>query len=94
MIIPESRDELEQLMAKLPAFAHLCVRKYGKSLIIYSGSGEDEQKHARLMHLGRDQWGLSFQCHTGRWENTPFTGTLTQQWATLHSDFPFYLDHH
>jgi len=94
MTIQESQDELEQLIGEHDALAHLCVKKHGKSLIVFSGVGADEQKHARLTQFGSDQWGLSFQLHTGRWEKTPFTGSLSELWETLHTDFPFHLDHH
>ena len=36
----------------------------------------DEQPVVRLEPLSRDQYGLSFHRHTGRWEPTPFTGDV------------------
>ena len=36
----------------------------------------DEEPIVRLDPLARDQYGLSFHRHTGRWEPTPFTGDV------------------
>jgi hypothetical protein len=36
----------------------------------------DEEPIVRLEPLSRDQYGLSFHRHTGRWEPTPFTGDV------------------
>ncbi len=57
---------------------HLHVTKRGKALTVHSGPEDDPDPEARLTHLGRDQWRLDFRHHTGRWEQTPFTGTLEE----------------
>lgn len=94
MDISRTRDELAETLAGRKGLEHLRVKKYGATLIIYSGPGDDEQKHARLTHIGGTTWGLSFPLHTGRWEKTPFTGTISEQLDTLTTNFPFYLEHH
>ena len=93
MDIEVAREELEQLIAEHGTLAHLGVKKYGKSLIIRSDTSQGEQKHARLTHLGGAQWGLSFPLHLGRWERSPFAGSLPELWETLTTNFPFYLEH-
>lgn len=94
MDIEDARDELAEQVAKRPSFAHLRVRKYGSSLILHSGTGSDEQKHARLTHQSGQTWGLSFAHHSGRWERTPFTGSPSELLDTLVADFAFLLEHH
>lgn len=32
----------------------------------------------RLTHMGGARYGLSVRRHTGRWEKTPFSGTLSE----------------
>lgn len=88
----DARKQLEQLIASNSEFSHLQVKKYGKSLVIHSGSGPDEQKHARFTNFTSTEWGVSLPHHNGRWEQTPFTGTLPELWDTLITNFPFYLE--
>lgn len=83
-------EALEALLARHRALGHLCVKKRGNSLTIVSG--DPPHNHARITALGRDIWGLSLPRHTGRWERTPFVGTMEQVIDTLTTDFRFYLD--
>lgn len=70
---------------------HLRVKKYGDSLVLCSGKGPNEQKHARLTSLSADAWGLSLPRNTGRWERTPYVGTMDEILNTLLNDLGFYL---
>jgi hypothetical protein len=94
MDMHDARDELAKALTNQDGLDHLQVKKYGSSLILHSGTGRDDQKHARLTHLSGAQWGLSFPLHTGRWDKTPFTGTLAELLDLLVTDFPFFLEHH
>jgi hypothetical protein len=91
---PEDAEELEELLARHEELGRLRVKKRGDSLTIYSGEPADAHLHARLTHLARGQWGLSLPRHTGRWERTPFVGTMDQLVASLTSDRGFYLADH
>ncbi len=51
---------------------HLSVTKRGKSLTILTGS----DPVVRLTHLESGSWQLDFRHHSGRWDQTPFTGDL------------------
>jgi len=92
MDVEDARDALAKLLAARPGLAHLRVSKRGSSLTVNSGTGPSEQKHARLTHLTGSTWGLSFPHHTGRWERTPFTGSLAELLDTMVDDFPFLLE--
>ena len=89
---PEDAEELEELLARHQQLSHLRVKKRGDSLTISSGDASDSHPHARLTHLGRGHWGLSLPRHTGRWERTPFMGTMDEVVATLISDLGFHLE--
>jgi hypothetical protein len=89
---PEDAEELEEQLHKYDGLKHLRVKKWGESMVIWSGGTADPQKHAKLAHLGRDIWNLSFPKHTGRWEKTPFTGRSQELVEMLVSNFSFYLE--
>ena len=94
MDIEQERDHLSDLVGADEQWTHLQVKKWGKSLVLYSGEGEDEQKHARLTHLKGATWGLSLAHHTGRWDRAPFTGSLEELWQMLVNDFAPFLEHY
>jgi len=73
---------------------HLNIRKRGKSLTLCSGPDDNIQQHARLINRGPDFWQLSFPNHTGRWEPTPFIGSMDDLVDTLVNDFGFHLEHY
>jgi hypothetical protein len=89
---PEDAEELEEFLARHEQFGHLQVKKCGDSLTIYSSEASDLHLHARFTHLGRGQWGLSLPLHTGRWERTPFMGTMEELVATMITDLGVYLE--
>lgn len=88
----EDAKALEQMLTEHDGLGHLRVKKRGDSLTIHSGEVSDPHAHARLTHLGGQQWGLSLPRHTGRWERTPFVGTMSEVIDTLTDDFSFYLE--
>jgi hypothetical protein len=80
------KKELFALLASNPATEGMVVQVRGSSFILgrqdpdpngpYSSPEPDER--LRLTDLGRSRFSLSVRRHTGRWEKTPFTGTLPQ----------------
>jgi hypothetical protein len=55
---------------------HLHVTKRGKALAIASGTEDDPEPEARLTLLAAGTWRLDLRHHTGRWDQTPFTGAM------------------
>ena len=55
---------------------HLHVTKRGKALTIASGPTADPDPEARLTLLASGSWRLDLRHHAGRWDQTPFTGSL------------------
>ena len=94
MILKAAQNQLKEFIVSAEQ-PHLLVKKYGSSLIIYSLDVQKHvQKHARMTHLGVDQWGLSFPRYTGRWEKTPFQGSILELWEIILKNFPFLLIQH
>jgi len=84
-------SEAEPLAAAIHAlgnYSHVTVEPQRGLLCVLV----DEEPVARLTPLGRDQYGLSFHQHTGRWEPTPFTGDLAHLAGVLVTEFGAYLE--
>jgi hypothetical protein len=84
---------LEKSLEGQKRFKHLRVKKRGQSLTIFSGEAGDPWFHARLQRRTAtgDVWQLSFPNYKGRWQRTPFVGSLAQLTALLVRDFAFHL---
>lgn len=82
-----TQTEASRLLRLLEAdqtTAGLYVRIYGKHLIMgreepWGPGGEIEKDdRVRLTRLNASNYGLSVRRHTGRWERTPFAGTMEE----------------
>ena len=77
-----ARQQLEKMLAGNPLTEGLYVRAWGDHLILgrheaFGPEGEMEaDDRLRLTARTASSWGLSVRRHTGRWEKTPFTGSL------------------
>lgn len=77
-----ARSSLRKLLEAHDLTAGMYVRAHGKNLIV----GREEQvgsegaiqrdDRVRLTRLSASKYGLSVKRHTGRWERTPFAGTM------------------
>lgn len=79
----QARQSLEALIEADRTTAGLRVRVHGETLIaardIETDSGEMvRDDRVRLTRLATNRWGLSVMRHTGRWQQTPFTGSLDE----------------
>jgi hypothetical protein len=84
--------ECASLLAKQPGLEHINIKKHGDSLIFFSGEGGQRTNHARLTSLGGRVGGLSLAMFGGRWERTPFVGTLAELTVVLVENFAGYLE--
>ena len=79
-----TRARLEELLSGHPLTEGMYVRTWGDHLIIgrqepFGPNGEMEaDDRLRLTARNASSFGLSVRRHTGRWEKTPFTGTLDE----------------
>jgi len=74
---------LERLLEGDRLTAGMRVRARGDDLIVGrrdaaadETAGPDDR--VRLTRLSASAWGLSVKRHTGRWERTPFTGSMEE----------------
>ena len=89
-VAPQEAEALKALLAREPGLEHLYVKKHGHSLKICAG--DPPWPLARITALDRNLWGLSLPLHNGRWERTPFVGTMEELVHTLTIDLRVYLD--
>jgi hypothetical protein len=89
---PEMRiaeSKLTGLLAAHEQTADLYVRVHGDHLILgrrepVGADGElENDDRVRLTRLSASMYGLSVRRHTGRWERTPFSGTLEEMVDTI-----------
>lgn len=79
-----AESKLKGLLEAHEPTAGLYVRVHGDNLILGrreptgpNGPLEDDDR-VRLTRLSTSTFGLSVKRHTGRWERTPFSGTLEE----------------
>ena len=79
-----AESKLKGLLEAHEPTAGLYVRVRGENLILGrrepigpNGPLEDDDR-VRLTRLSTSTYGLSVKRHTGRWERTPFSGTLEE----------------
>jgi len=79
-----AETKLKGLLEVHPPTAGMYVRVHGDHLVLgrqepIGPSGEMKNNdRVRLTQLTGATYGLSVKRHTGRWERTPFTGTLDE----------------
>ena len=80
-----AHSQLEKLLEAQERTSGMVVRIHGTHLIIGRREplvgpdgklGDDDR--VRLTRLNASSYGLSVKRHTGRWERTPFSGTIKE----------------
>ena len=71
---------------------HMCVRRRGARLTASSVDDGETVKHARFTALPRQQWALELADHRGRWEPTPFAGSLQELVDAIVDQFPWVFE--
>lgn len=88
-ILSQAAEQLQASVHAMGDYAHVTIRAERGHLVVYI---DDDELVARLTPLGDGQYGLSFRAHTGRWEQTPFTGELSKIATTMVDTLGPYLD--
>ena len=83
-----AQAHLVELLEEHELTAGMCVRMYGDHLIVgreVAGQGEPSghDDRVRFTRITKRMYGLSVKRHTGRWERTPFSGTLGEMVETV-----------
>ena len=84
-----ARAKLQELLDQHKLTERMYVRVHGDHLI--AGREEpagpnsqlEREDRVRFTQLGASTYGLSVKRHTGRWERTPFSGTMKQMVDTV-----------
>src|SRR3989304_5150634 len=89
MAMQVAESKLRELLDAHDRIAGMYVRVHGDHLILgrrepIGPNGEMEKDdRVRLTRLSADTYGLSVKRHTGRWERTPFSGSLEEMVDTI-----------
>lgn len=89
--VEEGMRRLEQQVRAEAALGHLHLRRRGATITLYSESPEGAVDHARLTFLSHEVWGLSLPRYNGRWEKTPFVGSIDDVFGMLAGALGFHL---
>ncbi len=87
----QARQRLSQLLEQHPATSGMSIRVRGDHLILgrrdttAPRSKPEDDDRVRLTRLSARTYGLSVKRHTGRWERTPFAGSLDEMVNSIHS---------
>ncbi len=87
-VMTRAHDELQTLVEESAVTTGMSVRTRGQILTLgRAETGPDGgaiiDDRVRLTRLGGCTWGLSVKRHTGRWERTPFLGTMAEMHETI-----------
>ena len=84
-----AESKLRRLLDAHERTAGLYVRVHGDHLILgrrepmgHNGEMENDDR-VRLTRLSASAYGLSVKRHTGRWERTPFSGSIEEMVDTI-----------
>lgn len=84
-------DKILQLL-KEQGINHLHIQARGDHLMLYSQEDEEEKiNRVRFARLSVNKYQLSIANHRGRWEKTPFTGTIPELVELLIEQLSFVL---
>ncbi len=89
-----ARVALQLLLQVSEPTRGMYIRIYGKHLILgreepWGPNGElEKDDRVRLTRLNSSNYGLSVKRHTGRWEKTPFMGTMKEMVEVIQNLMP------
>ena len=83
-------EKILQLL-KEQGITHLYIQARGNHLILYTLEDEEKINRVRFTRLSVNKYQLSMANHKGRWEKTPFTGTIPELVEMLIEQFSFVL---
>lgn len=87
----QAKTQLIEMLEQSEITAGMYVRVYGDHLIagrkepLGEGGELEDDDRVRFTRLSGRTYGLSVKRHTGRWEQTPFTGSMKDIVQTVHA---------
>ena len=87
-VMTRAHNELQRLVEESALTTGMSVRVRGQNLTLgRTETGPDGDAiiddRVRPTRLGGCTWGLSVKRHTGRWERTPFSGSMAEMHETI-----------
>jgi hypothetical protein len=79
------RFQLLDLIEQHDVTAGMYVRVHGDQLILGRDADGEFDDRVKLTKLGPKSYGVSVKRHTGRWQRTPFTGSMAEVVAAISS---------
>ena len=73
-----AQAQLALLLQADPVTAGMYVRVHGDHLIAGRSEPPENDDRVRFTRLAANRYGISVKRHTGRWQKTPFYGTLEE----------------
>ncbi len=93
--MPDPRIELKihgvNRLLEQKGLEHLKVTARGKSIAIYSEHEGVKENRCRFTYDKADIFILSMAGHNGKWEQTPFEGTIEELLEMILTQFPWTL---
>ena len=90
IFLESDQSDIETELSK-KGFIHLRVRIHGKNLVIYSEEEGEKINRARLTRINSQTYQIGMADHRGKWDHTPFSGTLSEMLTMLTEQFSFAL---
>jgi hypothetical protein len=87
----QARQRLMELLEQHPVTSGMAIRIHGDHLILgrpdtaAPQTKPEDADRVRLTRLSARTYGLSVKRHTGRWEKTPFRGSLDEIVNNIHN---------
>lgn len=72
--------------------SHLKVLVRGKAIVVYSEFQGEKENRCRFINLKGDIFQLSMADRNGRWQSTPYQGTIEELWEMTLQDFGWVLE--
>lgn len=87
----QARQRLSELLEQHPVTSGMSIRIHGDHLVLgrrdttAPQTKPEDDDRVRLTRLNVRTYGLSVKRHTGRWERTPFSGSLEAMVSNIHN---------
>jgi hypothetical protein len=90
IFLESAKDKTEEKLSQM-GLKHLHVAVRGKSIVIYSEFESNKENRCRFTNLSGATYELGMADHNGKWEATPFEGTVDELLEMVMTEFEWIL---
>ena len=90
IFIESAKDKIEGKLSQME-LKHLHVTARGKNIVIYSEFAGNKENRCRFTNLSGATYELGMADHNGKWEPTPFEGTVDELLEMVMTEFEWVL---